>query len=144
MNVPVDIKSAIICDDIRREDNGKMLFIGVYVGEILVAEFPIALRLTWVLFGKHQKTASHDMEFRISYDAHTEKPTSLQAKTTTDPALEDQAEVSLIIPNAVLTFQEPTALTVSVKEGGRWRDILTKKVVMLPPAAGPHVLSQPS
>ena len=144
MNLPVDIKSAILCDDIRREDNGKMLFIGVYVGEILVAEFPVALRLTWVLFGKHQKTASHDMEFRVSYDTHTEKPKSLQARTATDPALDDQAEVSLILPNAVLTFQEPTALTVSVKEGDQWRDILTKKVVLRPPAAGSHVLSQPS
>jgi hypothetical protein len=38
------IRSVIICDDVRREDNGKEILIGVYNGVILVPRFPSVLR----------------------------------------------------------------------------------------------------
>lgn len=34
---------SIFCDDVRREDNGKHLHIGVYASQMLVREFPITL-----------------------------------------------------------------------------------------------------
>lgn len=37
---PFKVTSVIICDDIRREDNGKELLIGVYTGLILTAQAP--------------------------------------------------------------------------------------------------------
>lgn len=36
-------KYTIICDDVRREDNGKLLFVGVYLDKMLVSQFPIEL-----------------------------------------------------------------------------------------------------
>jgi hypothetical protein len=38
------IRSVILCDDIRREDNGKEILIGVYNGVILFPKFPAVLR----------------------------------------------------------------------------------------------------
>jgi hypothetical protein len=39
----------IVCDDIRREDNGKEIIIGVYSGSIVVPQFPATLLLSlWV------------------------------------------------------------------------------------------------
>jgi hypothetical protein len=37
------IRSVIICDDIRREDNGKEICIGVYAGIIITSRFPAVL-----------------------------------------------------------------------------------------------------
>lgn len=45
------IKNVVICDDIRREDNGKNMLIGVYSGSIIVSGFPANLSLAaWIRF----------------------------------------------------------------------------------------------
>jgi hypothetical protein len=40
------IISVLICDDVRREENGKEILIGVYSGDIIVTRFPAAMALT--------------------------------------------------------------------------------------------------
>lgn len=42
-------KYAIVCDDIRREDNGKQILIGIYTGDIIVSAFPTNLNLSFWL-----------------------------------------------------------------------------------------------
>ena len=39
------LRFGVLCDEIRREDNGKLIFIGVYGSNILVPAFPAALIL---------------------------------------------------------------------------------------------------
>lgn len=47
----ITVKSVVVCDDVRREDNGKEILLGVYSGGVLVQSFPIALGLSfWVHF----------------------------------------------------------------------------------------------
>ena len=46
---PFDISAAVLCDDVRRENNGKHILIGVYLHSVLVEDFPANLMLTvWV------------------------------------------------------------------------------------------------
>lgn len=40
MSEALRVKSTLLCDSIRREDNGKLLLIGVYPGDILFASYP--------------------------------------------------------------------------------------------------------
>lgn len=48
--------AALICDDARREHNGKEILIGIYTGDILVAHFPANLRLClWIYFETDQR-----------------------------------------------------------------------------------------
>jgi hypothetical protein len=42
-DVAVQIRFGILCDDIRREDNGKLLLIGVYDADVRVPQLPTAL-----------------------------------------------------------------------------------------------------
>lgn len=42
-------KYSIICDDVRREDNGKLIILGMYVGIIVVQSFPVILPTFTVL-----------------------------------------------------------------------------------------------
>ena len=44
MKRKLHIRAITICDDMRREDNGKEILIGVYNGIILLPRFPAALR----------------------------------------------------------------------------------------------------
>lgn len=49
--VNLAIKHTIICDEVRKEDNGKRIIIGVYTNSILVPEFPFTLpTLTFFTF----------------------------------------------------------------------------------------------
>jgi hypothetical protein len=45
----IDIDFAFICDEVRREDNGKLLIIGVYTNDIIVMNFPVNLLLAVVV-----------------------------------------------------------------------------------------------
>jgi uncharacterized protein DUF6941 len=47
-NFTISPNYVIFCDDVRREDNGKLLFVGVYSGDaIVVASFPANLNMTF-------------------------------------------------------------------------------------------------
>ncbi|MGB6451479.1 MAG: hypothetical protein WBE92_12070 [Steroidobacteraceae bacterium] len=142
MNASLDIRAAIMCDEVRREDNGKGLYIGVYAGDVVVKEFPAILRLTCVLLGQPKRSTEREIELKLTYDENTTDPKSLSAKADLDATPPDNVEeVQLILPNAVLTFREPTTITLSVKDGEQWRPIMKKKV-LLAPSSGTSAPSQ--
>ena len=43
---PFDLSSAVLCDEIRQEHNGKYILIGVYIHTVLVEDFPTNLILS--------------------------------------------------------------------------------------------------
>jgi hypothetical protein len=42
----MNVQFGFVCDDVRREDNGKLIFIGAYGSDIVVPELPAVLILT--------------------------------------------------------------------------------------------------
>lgn len=56
-----------ICDDIRREDSGKLFFVGVYLDDILVPAFPFSMPQL-VFFSKWdiKNTQIKKFEFKIT------------------------------------------------------------------------------
>ena len=43
MSQPPKVRFGILCEDVRREDNGKLIFIGVYGSNVLVGGFPATI-----------------------------------------------------------------------------------------------------
>jgi hypothetical protein len=64
----IDIDFAFICDEVRREDNGKLLIIGVYTNDIIVINFPVNLLLTVVVGFNVDEPIETDFELKISHD----------------------------------------------------------------------------
>lgn len=61
----MEIFHPIICDDVRKEINGKEILIGVYVGEIIVQKIPAMLNLSvWIPFLGHSIGAA-PIEFKV-------------------------------------------------------------------------------
>ena len=59
------ILSALICDDVRREDNGKEILIGVYSGSIAIPTIPANITLTaWINMEIHGP-CEFDFEIRV-------------------------------------------------------------------------------
>ncbi|RTL63702.1 MAG: hypothetical protein EKK41_22925 [Hyphomicrobiales bacterium] len=62
----IELKYGLLCDEVRREDNGKLFFIGAYGPSILVAAFPATLVLSLVLAVDVDGPCESTLEFIIS------------------------------------------------------------------------------
>jgi hypothetical protein len=57
-----------MCDDLRREDNGKLLLIGMYTGTMGLPQLPFVLpSLTFVMFMDSDRPGHWAMKFRIQH-----------------------------------------------------------------------------
>jgi hypothetical protein len=60
-------KYSIMCDDVRREDNGKMMLIGVYSPDITVPHVPVVLpSLAFYQVYEHDRPAQLAVRIRLS------------------------------------------------------------------------------
>lgn len=67
---PIRIDFALICDDLRREDNGKLILIGVYPYDIGVSEFPANVVVTVVLGLEVTGPVEKEFEIRVKHDGN--------------------------------------------------------------------------
>ena len=114
------IKNAIICDDIRKEDSGKYILIGVYGENITVSRFPF----------------SSTFAFWISVMTHREGEILCQWKMTHDKlgdlSITDgkitikkiEAESPIPLRQVPVQVHEAGVLSLKVRESeGRWRTV---------------------
>jgi hypothetical protein len=76
------IAFSLVCDDVRREDNGKLIIIGVYGENITVPQTPTNLILCLVLFVETQEEFRAQATFRVKMGATilTQAPINLDYK----------------------------------------------------------------
>jgi hypothetical protein len=119
--------SATICDDIRREDSGKFILIGAYIGNLGVLEFPVDERFCCLLkvdgLTKDAKKLALVMR-HVGYPADTR-----------DYDISDNNSGSLImsIAGIPLKAKQPGNFYVEVSiDGGRRRKIERLAIVDAP------------
>jgi Family of unknown function (DUF6941) len=62
-------EALVICEDIRTENNGKLMFIGVYSDAIAVQSVPVNLRsLAFALKLRVEEPGTFDFHFTVAYD----------------------------------------------------------------------------
>jgi hypothetical protein len=61
----LEVGDGLVCDDIRREDTGKLLLIGVYSSAIIVGELPTALVLSLAVKLTAQAPVEAAIQFRV-------------------------------------------------------------------------------
>src|SRR2546426_965311 len=106
------IKNAVVCDDIRREDNGKELLIGVYSGGIVVPQFPAPLVLAyWVQFDAPKPADNVDVEFRLLGGPETQ---FFSGRTGIKPLRAGPG--SMALGQAPVFLQIPSTLTLQLKQ----------------------------
>lgn len=127
MSKPIKFDSVIVCDDIRREDNGKALLIGVYAGDILVPRFPAAMQLSFYIIGSARKGVAATMEFRIQHTLQNRETPATKAKANIIGAEIGRSSV-VVLPRVPFNFDEATDLTTSILEGAEWRVLDRKRV----------------
>lgn len=131
----LSVKQVVVCEDIRREFNGKEILIGVYGSNIAVATFPATLVLAfWVqVFLSEVPTSPVSLDFRLMGD------NEVQFSAVTAQVFIPRAGLgSFGLPAIPLSLQIPTKLLLQLKqESGEWETvaevIVEKGVVAMPP-----------
>ena len=128
----VSIDSIIVCDDIRREDNGKFILIGVYAASILVAEFPVEMSLCF--FGRltPNKVGEIKVDFRYSKD---KRPISGAQMVVEATALDPDIFAGPSIP---VKIESPGRLTLECRQSEDvWNKLFSIEVSQISDGANP-------
>lgn len=125
----LNFSSAVLCDYVRKEENGKYILIGVYTGNILLSEFHKEIALSAFLQGSlTEPKKDNQVSFRYQLD---KKEVALLGGTISNP--KDNSEVTFNIPPVVVRPEGPCALKLSYKvKGGRWKQLLQKDFALIP------------
>ena len=127
----VQLINAILCDDHRREDNGKVILIGIYTGDIVVSNIPANILLrVWLNF-RTEGTGGEDISVRI-VDGESGLLTGIDGRIDNVSGEEDY--ISLVTPKLPLSFDEEGTIVVQWKSGeSDWIDLISKRIICKPP-----------
>lgn len=97
----------LFCEDIRTEQSGKKIFIGVFTGNIQVPSFPADIQLQTVTFLRRISQGEHVMELSIKFpDGENLTLTGdLEVKTA-------EANLTIESPQTVVHCKEPGTIQV--------------------------------
>jgi hypothetical protein len=115
------IESAFVCDEVRKEDSGKLIFIGCYASDINVnpapsSVMPIGLNLKLVLCGEFEGAVQLEVEVML------DELRLLKGKMKTQDAPKGFSFLPTPLPSIVI--ERLGTLSIKVKgEGGKWKEV---------------------
>lgn len=122
---PKKIEYAIVCDDVRREDNGKLIIIGAYSSDIIIPSYPTKLRLTILIAVRSETEHRALLSIRVMRDGEP----IFEAKEGIEIFIPAQ-DISLISAGGILVSAEKDAtLDFQIRfDKGRYRSACKLKV----------------
>jgi Family of unknown function (DUF6941) len=128
----LEILHALVCDDARREDNGKDILIGVYSSDIRVTRFPITLRLVLWLQAMIKSTDPVKLELQVL------GPNNAQLATANIELEVPRPDSVGSIPLGPMSvqIQSEGALVFKMRDASEstWEQILSMPVALASPA----------
>lgn len=122
-------ENVIICDQVRREESGKHLLIGVYPHNILFPSFPGTIVLSVWIQMLNEKGGNIPVEIRVK-DSNDKILTSGGA---TIQAISHGGLVTLTIPSIPIDISNETVLSFQIREPKKHWKTLKKMPVALSP-----------
>lgn len=119
---------AVLCDDVRQEDNGKGILIGVYSGNILVP-CPANAKMAFWIEGEISECGEPTVQFQTELLDSDGKSyvTGVTGNVSVDARDEKHG---IVILNSVIPIQKNGFLTLSAKDDGQLTEIFRKKVIV--------------
>ena len=125
---------ALFCDTIRREDTGKIIFVGVYTQGLAVPSFPFDAAFSVYMHGKFIGTGSTNFEIRIVRQTSGEIIHSIIARSA--PLLNLAPDLKFEIMTSLLgcpVSQPETVLAQMKCEGNEWETFGSLKISLPQP-----------
>jgi hypothetical protein len=124
-----DVEYAILCDDVRREDNGKLIFIGVYSHALTLQVFPATLSLQLVIGVMPKRKGNVSIEVRGLLDG------ALSVGMTGSISLGGTTIEPVAIPPLPFAIPHAGKLKFEMREGAssEWKIVLEAEAQLIAP-----------
>ena len=121
---PVTVRFGLVCEQVRREDTGKLLIIGAFGHDITVVSLPARLVLTLVIgIWSKGPVVDHAIEVQTSFNG--EPIHSGRGRVTISEA---GAEL-IVLSNIAIQLEQPGELEFKAKLGvDRWKTVTVMPV----------------
>ncbi len=123
----LSVKHVIVCDEIRREDSGKYILIGVYSDNITVPRFPFDMTLAFWISAVPHKEGEIVCQWRLRHD----KVGDLSMSEGKIAVIEKEKASIMPLRRVPVQLPQEGILSLQLREkGGRWRTV--KNIPILP------------
>lgn len=120
----VDITTAVLCEEVRPELNGKWTLLGVFPGDMAVPETPANVRLG--LYLEAHVTKPYTGPLNIRFRLNDKEIMVAQGKLESQ-----QGFVALPLGSVIVGFPEPGTIFVDLSADSKnWIEVLSKKLVI--------------
>lgn len=130
----VKIDSVLICDDIRREDNGKAILIGVYIGNITLSSVPAGMMMSLWITGKMTgREIPIDLKVEIEAEEKNNCRTYEQKINVTNNEPDKKtAEICIALMRIPVEINSEGTLKIKVKgqDSKAWKEITSKNIII--------------
>jgi hypothetical protein len=122
----IEFHYATVCDDVRREDNGKLILIGVYGSDISFKQLPAEVSLNLVIPTTASDALEMPLEVRVQYDGKE------VAKGAGTIRTRESGHATFVIPNIEIQIPDhPSTLEFAVRPGdGKWQTVRSLPVLL--------------
>ena len=121
--------SGLLCDEVRREMNGKLFAIGIYASRIFVASFPSTIFLTGFINVYVETIGEQRFKTRLVVDKQPRSEVEI-ALDTHSTGLDWYA-----IPFGPIAFDKPSTILLQwMVDGGKWKTFATVPIEIGPVA----------
>ena len=118
--------AAILCDDVRTEDNGKQFLIGVYSGDIVVSTLPSTLALSVWLNAEVISGGKAPIKVEFQLDSEERLSGSITGEIG---SVDVGGFIGVGFPKLPVTIAKPSVLKVRWKVGaGAWKTAIEKRI----------------
>lgn len=112
--MPIEART-VFCDDIRREDNGKAILIGVYTDDLVASSLPMTLPLSLWIDIRGLQAGEHDLSVHLQLPAGAEITSPSGQIVVND----GQKPVTIMLSGIPANLQEAGFITVKLMISGQ-------------------------
>lgn len=123
--ISANINYCVLCDEVRREDNGKLIVIGAYGGNVTVPRFPARMRFSLMMSSTAKEVGKSEFDFRARYDDQI----LVTAQATLDTTAIGMG-INGLGPFATMLFEREGTLTFEARAAGsdEWKSLVVANV----------------
>jgi len=126
--IDIKILQTIVCDEVRREDNGKFFLIGVYSDAIFMNTIPANILLSFWIQCEIQLKEKKSLEFKIEGDA-LQKPVTFVSEIGNEQVFGKSLTIPIIL-RILLEIKSEGSFSIEYRMSGNENWISIRHVVV--------------
>ncbi len=125
-----DINFVLCCDEIRKEDNGKLFAIGIYGENIILRKAPSQIRLAFLLWASTSEPGDYEADVELYLEPQLEAVAGFNLGFTAHASAK---RIQLIVPSVPLNVGGEGALVLRQKVNGEEKEIFRMPILETQP-----------